>query len=138
MHWLVTSLPGWLNHPFRVGSSQSRGWPPTKLFPLEPFVRRANDRDFFIRIGRDSSEVADISPGSRTATSQALVVFLKPSPILQASSFNSIRACTDLLVISTPLATSCGNCCNTCERIGQEQVWNHRSGLIPLPAYSIP
>ena len=36
--------------------------------------------------GRDSSEVADISPGSRTGTSQALVVSLKPSPILQASA----------------------------------------------------
>ena len=61
----------------------------------------------------------------------------KPSPILQASSFMFYRARTELLDFSTPLVTPYSNRCDTCERVGQEQVSNHRSGLIQLPVYSI-
>ena len=136
MHWLVTSLPGWLSHPFRVGSSQGRGWPPTKLFPFEPLCETSQRPGLFHpnrarQLGscRHFPRQSDgYLPDSRCFS----------KTLTNTSSFNSYRACTNLLVIRTPLATPCSNCCNPCERIGQEQVWNHRSGLIPLPAYSIP
>ena len=90
---LVTSLPGWLNHPFRVGFSQGRGWPPTKLFPLEPLFE-TGPTGLLLYCQQVSSHPTRSRqlgscrhfPSSRTANSQALVVFLKPSPILQAST----------------------------------------------------